>query len=222
MEALVRWKHPQHGIVPPDRFIGIAEETGLINEIGRWVLSEALSQAARWGSMGLKMVPVSVNVSPVQVRNPNFVQTVESAWRSSYLPPGSIEIEVTESLLLDLSACQDPLLKIRAMGIRLALDDFGTGFSALSYLQRFKMDTLKIDRSFIASIRDTTSAAICRVVLNLARELGMRSVAEGVETEAQASALERWGCNELQGFLLGMPLPSLEMENLLIRENKIP
>ena len=215
MEALVRWNHPEQGTLLPGRFIQIAEETGLINMLGEWVLNEALAQGRRWLNAGLSIVPLSVNVSPVQVRNPGFNDMVSTALNDTDWPAHQLEIEVTESVMLDASACELPLRNIRAMGIRLALDDFGTGFSALSYLKHFKMDTLKIDRSFISSIDEEESAAICRAVLGLTRELKMKSVAEGIEHEDQAIKLASWGCEELQGFHLGRPMLPAEMEMLI-------
>jgi diguanylate cyclase (GGDEF)-like protein/PAS domain S-box-containing protein len=207
VEALVRWRHPERGLVPPAEFIGIAEETGLILQLGEWVLRMAARQAALWP--GLQM---SVNISPAQFRQPDLVQVVRSALRESGLPPHRLELEVTESVLIQQPDAAAKLLSdLKSLGVRVAMDDFGTGYSSLSYLQRFQFDKIKVDRSFIKAIgTEPTAAAIIRAVISLASSLGMLTCAEGVETNEQLEALRGEGCSEVQGYLFGKPMPAAE------------
>jgi diguanylate cyclase (GGDEF)-like protein/PAS domain S-box-containing protein len=208
-EALVRWQHPERGLVPPGEFIGVAEETGLILQLGAWVLRTACRQAAAWPNL-----EVSVNISPAQFRQPDLVQVVRGALHDSGLAPQRLELEVTESVLIQQPDAAAKLLDdLKALGVRVAMDDFGTGYSSLSYLQRFHFDKIKVDRSFIWAI-DTEPAAkaIVRAVINLADSLGMLTCAEGVETSGQLAALRREGCSEVQGYLFGKPMPAAEFE----------
>ncbi len=208
-EALVRWQHPERGLVPPGEFIGVAEETGLILQLGAWVLRTACRQAAAWPNL-----EVSVNISPAQFRQPDLVQVVRAALQDSGLAPHRLELEVTESVLIQQPDAAAKLLDdLKALGVRVAMDDFGTGYSSLSYLQRFHFDKIKVDRSFIWAI-DTEPAAkaIVRAVINLANSLGMLTCAEGVETNGQLAALRREGCSEVQGYLFGKPMPATEFE----------
>jgi diguanylate cyclase (GGDEF)-like protein/PAS domain S-box-containing protein len=206
-EALVRWQHPERGLVPPIEFIGVAEETGLILQLGEWVLRTACRQAAAWRDL-----EVSVNISPAQFRQPDLVQIVRSALADSGLAPHRLELEVTESVLIQQPDAAAKLLDdLKALGVHVAMDDFGTGYSSLSYLQRFHFDKIKIDRSFIWAIgKEPTAKAIVRAVINLADSLGMVTCAEGVETDEQLSALRREGCSEVQGYLFGKPMPAAE------------
>ncbi len=206
-EALVRWQHPERGLVPPGDFIGVAEETGLILQLGEWVLRTACRQAAQWPGL-----EVSVNISPAQFRQPDLVQIVRSALEDSGLPPHYLELEVTESVLIQQPDAAAKLLdELKALGVHVAMDDFGTGYSSLSYLQRFHFDKIKIDRSFIGAVGNEPSAqAIVRAVINLANSLGMVTCAEGVETSDQLGALRCEGCSEVQGFLFGKPMPADE------------
>ena len=207
IEALVRWRHPERGLVPPGEFIGIAEETGLILQLGEWVLRTAARQATLWP--GLQM---SVNISPAQFRQPDLVQVVQNALRESGLAPHRLELELTESVLIQQPDAAAKLLsELKALGVRVAMDDFGTGYSSLSFLQRFHFDKIKIDRSFIGAIgSEPTAAAIVRAVVSLASSLGMLTCAEGVETSEQLDALRCEGCSEVQGFLFGKPMPAAE------------
>jgi diguanylate cyclase (GGDEF)-like protein/PAS domain S-box-containing protein len=207
VEALVRWQHPERGLVPPGEFIGIAEETGLILQLGEWVLRTACRQAAAWP--GLEM---SVNISPAQFRQPDLVQIVRSALEQSGLEPRRLELEVTESVLIQQPDAAAKLLDdLKALGVHVAMDDFGTGYSSLGYLQRFHFDKIKVDRSFIWAIETEPAAkAIVRAVINLANSLGMLTCAEGVETSEQLSALRCEGCSEVQGYLFGKPMPAAE------------
>jgi diguanylate cyclase (GGDEF)-like protein/PAS domain S-box-containing protein len=209
VEALVRWRHPERGLVPPGEFIDIAEETGLILQLGEWVLRAAARQAAAWD--GLQM---SVNISPVQFRQADLVQIVRSALQESRLAPHRLELEVTESVLIQQPDAAAKLLgELKALGVRVAMDDFGTGYSSLSYLQRFHFDKIKVDRSFISAIgTEPTAEAIIRAVINLASSLGMLTCAEGVETDEQLAALRHEGCSEVQGYLFGKPMPAPEFE----------
>jgi EAL domain-containing protein (putative c-di-GMP-specific phosphodiesterase class I) len=209
VEALVRWRHPERGLVPPGEFIDIAEETGLILQLGEWVLRAAARQAAAWD--GLQM---SVNISPVQFRQADLVQVVRSALQESGLAPHRLELEVTESVLIQQPDAAAKLLgELKALGVRVAMDDFGTGYSSLSYLQRFHFDKIKVDRSFISAIgTEPTAEAIIRAVINLASSLGMLTCAEGVETDEQLATLRHEGCSEVQGYLFGKPMPAAEFE----------
>jgi diguanylate cyclase (GGDEF)-like protein/PAS domain S-box-containing protein len=207
VEALVRWRHPERGLVPPSEFIGIAEETGLILQLGEWVLRTACRQAATWSDL-----EVSVNISPAQFRQPDLVQIVRDALQDSGLAPHRLELEVTESVLIQQPAAAAKLLDdLKALGVHVAMDDFGTGYSSLSYLQRFHFDKIKVDRSFIWAIgREPTAKAIVRAVISLANSLGMLTCAEGVETNEQLTALRCEGCSEVQGYLFGKPMPAAE------------
>lgn len=201
-EALVRWRHPTRGLVPPAAFIPLAEETGLIDRLGTWILHRACRDAATWAD-GTR---VAVNVSAAQVKHGPLIAAVQSALRESGLAADRLEIEITESLLIEGDAA-DLLLALRRLGVRIALDDFGTGYSSLSYLRRFPFETIKIDRSFIADIADPDTAAIVRAVVGIAAQLGATVTAEGIETEAQFAAVRQAGCTEVQGYLFGRPVP---------------
>jgi EAL domain-containing protein (putative c-di-GMP-specific phosphodiesterase class I) len=208
-EALIRWRHPVRGIVGPDDFIPLAEETGLIAELGEWVLRKACTEAARWAPH----LSVAVNLSAAQFRKSNLVDVVASAIRDSGLAPERIELEITESVLLQKSAENIGLLhQLRSLGPRIVLDDFGTGFSSLSYVQAFPFDKIKIDKSFVNEIssRPTCAAIVCAVT-GLARSLNIVTTAEGVETEEQFELLIAAGCNQAQGYLFGQPRPACEL-----------
>ena len=211
-EALIRWRHPTRGLLLPAQFIRIAEHTGLIDEIGTWALQQALKQNAKWRAEGLKPVSMSVNVSPAQVRDPAFPMLVAEALAKAGLPPESLELELTESILIDDAESADLSLQVlNQLGVRVAIDDFGTGFSGLQYLSRFAVDTIKIDHFFIRNIStDPTAATICHSILKLGQALGLLTVAEGVELKEQAALLRRWHCTELQGFMFARPLPSAD------------
>jgi diguanylate cyclase (GGDEF)-like protein/PAS domain S-box-containing protein len=212
-EALVRWQHPQRGVVPPAEFIPIAEETDLIVEIGEWVLREACREAASWQ----QPLQVAVNVSAIQFRRGNLQQLVNSVLRESGISPARLELEITEGVLIENVARAALMLKgLKGLGISIALDDFGTGYSSLSYLQSFPLDRIKIDRSFIASLGRTDRAlAIVRAVIGLAHGLGLPVLAEGVETNEQLAALVAEGCDEMQGYLIGRPRRIEVYANLL-------
>ena len=215
-EALARWRHPVKGLVPPSAFIPLAEELGFITQLGDWAVREACARAARW-PVGIR---IAVNLSPVQFRSPGLLQTVVGALASSGLAPHRLELEITETILLDNSeATLSTLYRLRELGVRIALDDFGTGYSSLSYLQSFPFDRIKIDRSFIKDIGDGTGALnIVRAVTALAAGLGMETTAEGVETEFQRETVRDEGCTEMQGFLFSPALPAPELEKRYFSE----
>ena len=203
-EALMRWRHPVQGEIPPGAFIALAEETGLIVPLGAWALQEACREAASWPAP----IRVAVNVSVVQLRRAGLEATVMAALAASGLPADRLKLEVTESVLMqDAESVIAGLHRLRALGVRIALDDFGTGYSSLSYLRRFPFDQIKIDRSFIRDIADPDAAAIVRAVVGIGERLGMGIVAEGVETAEQLELVRREGCTQVQGFLFSRPLP---------------
>ncbi|QDF96568.1 hypothetical protein CJ010_08505 [Azoarcus sp. DD4] len=218
-EALIRWRHPERGLVPPDRFIPLAEDTGLIVAIGRWVLAAACTQARLWQDAGLGDIPVAVNASPVQIHHGNFAETVAEVLTESGLPARLLEIELTESTLMaDAAPVAATLTALQNAGVRLAIDDFGTGYSSLAYLKRFKLDKLKIDRSFINDLPgDVDDANITVAIIGIARSLGMGVIAEGVETPEQQQFLLERGCGEGQGYLFSRPLTAEAMTALLRR-----
>jgi diguanylate cyclase (GGDEF)-like protein/PAS domain S-box-containing protein len=209
-EALIRWNDPHTGLVPPGRFIPILEETGLIYEVGRWALRQAIADYLRWRAAGLAAVRIAVNVSPLQLRNPGFIAEIRQAIGIDAQAAAGLELEITESLIMeDVKHSIASLQAIRAMGVSIAIDDFGTGFSSLSYLSKLPVDTLKIDRSFVI---DMTAApeglALVSTIINLAHSLKLNVVAEGVETEEQSRLLRLLSCDEMQGFLFSKPVPS--------------
>jgi diguanylate cyclase (GGDEF)-like protein/PAS domain S-box-containing protein len=209
-EALLRWQVPGHGIVEPDRFIPVSEETGLIVPIGKWVLQTACSQNIAWHQAGLPPIAVSVNVSPRQFRHGNLVQTIAEALAQTGLDPQYLEIELTENMVMyDGEQMIDMLNAIKDLGVQISVDDFGTGYSSLSYLKRFPVDRLKIDRSFVQFLAtDSDDAAIVRTIIALGHNLGLKVVAEGVETEEQVKFLTEYECDELQGYYFARPLPA--------------
>jgi diguanylate cyclase (GGDEF)-like protein len=214
-EALLRWRHPVHGMISPASFIPIAEDTGLIVPLGEWVLRQACAEAARWPDG----VRVSVNVSAVQFRQRNLVGLVMAALAGSGLEPERLELEIAESVLMQESEASVRILhQLRSLGVRIAMDDFGTGYSSLSYLRRFPFDKIKIDRAFVKELsRNPESAAIVRAIVGLGRSLGISTTAEGVETQEQLDIVRAEGCTEVQGYLLSAPKPAHEALALLGR-----
>ena len=214
-EALLRWRHPQHGLVSPAEFISLAEETGLIIPIGEWVLQQACADAAAWPDE----IKVAVNVSAVQFRSPRLVEAVSDALTASGLLAQRLELEVTESVLLhDSDATLAILHQLRGLGTRIALDDFGTGYSSLSYLRSFPFDKLKIDQSFVRDLaRNDEAAAIVRAVTQLGAALSMAISAEGIETEEQLACLRDEACTEGQGYLFSRPVSAGTVPELLER-----
>src|ERR1700733_6318057 len=208
-EALIRWNDPRTGLVPPGRFIPVLEETGLIYEVGRWALHKAIEDYLRWRNAGLAAVPIAVNVSPLQLRHRNFIAEIKGAVGIDAHAAAGLELEITESLIMeDVKHSIASLQAIRAMGVSIAIDDFGTGFSSLSYLSKLPVDTLKIDRSFVNDMTTVPEGlALVSTIINLARSLKLKVVAEGVETEEQSRQLRLLGCDEMQGYLFSKPVP---------------
>ena len=217
MEALVRWKHPEQGLVSPDRFIPLAEETGLIVSIGEWVLRTACAQNKAWQEAGFPPMRVAVNTSVCQLQQPNFVETVAWVLRETGLDSQWLELEITESAIMeDLDFMIKVLSELREMGILIAIDDFGTGYSSLNYLKRFPINALKIDRTFIHDlIANPNDAAIASAIIAMAQSLGLEVIAEGVETEEQLNFLQQRQCDKMQGYLFGKPMPAETFETLL-------
>lgn len=210
MEALVRWNDPMHGLVMPTDFISIAEETGLIVPLGEWVLAEALRQNRLWQEAGRRGVPISVNLSPRQFRQPGLADTVRRILLETGQPANFLELEITESSLMhDANETTSILDELAALGVRIAIDDFGTGYSSLSYLKRFHVHKLKIDQSFVCDVTtDADDVAIVTAVVGLAESMGLETIAEGVERLDQLNALIRLGCHKFQGYLFSRPLPA--------------
>jgi diguanylate cyclase (GGDEF)-like protein/PAS domain S-box-containing protein len=208
LEALLRWQHPELGLVPPDKFIRIAENSGLIVPIGEWVLRAACSQARKWQDDGLPAVPVAINVSAVQFRQQGFCELIRRVLRETGLAPHYLELELTESLLLgNADVTLSVLQELKAMGLTLAIDDFGTGYSSFSYLKRFPVSKLKIDRSFVRDVAvNPDDAAITTAIISMAKSLNLKVIAEGVEDEAQMSFLRAHQCDEIQGYYFSRPL----------------
>jgi diguanylate cyclase (GGDEF)-like protein len=210
-EALLRWRHPELGMIPPLDFIPLAEDTGFINEIGDWVLRTACTEAAAWPSH----IRLAVNVSPVQLKSPTLALRVASALAAAGLAPGRLEIEITEAVLIhDDDTALKILHELHQIGVRIALDDFGTGYSSLSYLKRFPFDKIKIDRCFVSDIEIGGSSAIVQAVVNIAAASNMTTTAEGVETGHQRALLRQLGCTEMQGYLFSAPKPASELRKL--------
>jgi diguanylate cyclase (GGDEF)-like protein len=218
-EALLRWRHPERGMISPAEFIPIAEDSGLINQLGLWVLNTACAEATTWPDH----VRVAVNVSPVQFRSPSMALNVAAALAACGLPASRLELEITEAVLIrDDEAALDMLHQLRRLGVRIALDDFGTGYSSLSYLQRFPFDKIKIDRAFIQDIAGPgASSSIVQAVVNIAAASDMTTTAEGVETEQQRNLLYILGCTEMQGYLFSPAIPAVEVRRLLISHRGI-
>ena len=224
MEALLRWEHPVLGPVPPSKFIPLAEENQLINAMGEWILGTACHQAALWQAMSPRPLKLAVNVSPIQLIHPRWVDIVARALRESRLSPSCLELEITESLLLKNARTGHSVLNdLRVLGIQFGIDDFGTGYSSLSYLQRLPVDTLKIDQAFVRGMFPSqpgviSSIPIVQTIINLGKNMDMAVVAEGVETTEQKDALTAMGCNRFQGYLLGRPMSAADLTQRLERQ----
>jgi EAL domain-containing protein (putative c-di-GMP-specific phosphodiesterase class I) len=208
LEALLRWQHPELGLVPPDKFIRIAENSGLIMPIGEWVLRTACSQARKWQDEGLPAVSVAVNVSAIQFRQEDFCELIRRVLNETGLAPQYLELELTESLLLaNADVTLSVIQELKAMGLTLAIDDFGTGYSSFNYLRQFGVSKLKIDRSFIRDVAvNPDDAAITTAIVSMAKSLNLKVIAEGVEDEAQMSFLRAHQCDEIQGYYFSKPL----------------
>jgi EAL domain-containing protein (putative c-di-GMP-specific phosphodiesterase class I) len=212
-EALIRWRHPERGLIAPGGFIGVAEETGLIEPIGRWVLREACAQARRWHAMGAGSMRVAVNISARQLLDPReFLRYVQQVLDETGLDPRNLELEMTESLLLQNVEDNVAMFrKLGRIGVHIAVDDFGTGYSSLAYLKQLPINNLKIDRTFVRDIEsDPEDAAIITAIIALAHSLKLQVTAEGVESEGQLEALRRLGCDQYQGYLKSQPVTAAE------------
>lgn len=218
-EALVRWRHPQNGLQPPGQFIPIAEQTGLIVDMGEWIIHEACRQAVAWQNSGLPALTIAVNVSAVQFRRGTLEGIIKHALEKSGLQPSLLELELTESVLLeDIERMLAQLDALKQLGVKLAIDDFGTGYSSLAYLKKFNIDRLKIDQSFVQDINtDPNDAAIVRAIVQMAHTLNLAVIAEGVEDQAMLRQLSACGCDEVQGYLFSKPLPASEFAAFLKR-----
>ena len=214
IEALLRWNHPQRGLIPPSDFIPIAEETGFIRSLGVWVLQEACRAVKAWPGL-----TVAVNVSPVQMRSRDIVDTVAGVLAETGLEPGRLVLEITEGVLIEHQDEATSIVQaLQGLGVKIALDDFGTGYSSLAYLKRFPFDKLKIDKSFVDTLgQRADDATIVHAIISLGRALGMSVIAEGVETTEQHRFLRAAGCHEFQGYLFAKPVPAAEIDRLLRR-----
>lgn len=220
-EALVRWKHPQLGLMPPEIFIAVAEDVGLIAEIGDWVLKEACTQCRKWHDMGFRSLQISINISPYQFSRVNMSELVRRALQDARLEPESLTLEVTESLVIsNVENTLNTMLELKRMGVKLALDDFGTGYSSLSYLHSLSVDYLKIDRAFVKELPyHAGGLAVTEAIIRMAKALGLGITAEGVESEEQLKRLRVLGCDYYQGYLFSEPLPTEAFTKLLVRED---
>ena len=222
VEALLRWRHPELGLLQPNQFVPLAEETGLIVPIGRWVLAVACRQNMQWQREGLPPVHVAVNLSPRQFRDPNLLDDIRNALRDSGMPPSLLELEITESMVMqDLARTVRLLHEIKRLGITLAIDDFGTGYSSMAMVRELPIDALKIDRSFVRDVGGNAEGkAIVNAIIALGRALNLTVVAEGVETREQESFLREQRCDQEQGYLISVPLPADEFAAFLANQTR--
>jgi EAL domain-containing protein (putative c-di-GMP-specific phosphodiesterase class I) len=216
LEALLRWNRPGCGLISAGAFINTAEETGFIRELGDWVLREACRQILEWQAKGLAIVPVAINVSPLQLSDPTFAARLLSTINAMHVDPQWIEVEITESAVMaDLVSARRQLIALHRAGIRLAMDDFGVGYSSLSRLQDIPLNSIKIDRAFISRIQNVREPILLASIIDLGHQLGLDVTAEGVENEHQLRRLWQLGCDRIQGFHLGRPMPASHAERLL-------
>jgi EAL domain-containing protein (putative c-di-GMP-specific phosphodiesterase class I) len=218
VEALMRWNHPVQGMISPASFIPVAEDSGLILPMGEWVMREAICQVQKWFNAGLPPITMAINISAVQFRQQDLVGHLRRMLDTTGCDPARIELELTESMLMqDAAGAVRILQELSDIGAKLAIDDFGTGYSSLSYLKQFPVDKLKLDQSFVHHLPgDTNDAVIARATINLGHSLGMEVIAEGVETEEQFAYLLAEGCDVVQGFLFGRPMPAKDLEAFLL------
>ncbi|HCF26619.1 MAG TPA: GGDEF domain-containing response regulator, partial [Cyanobacteria bacterium UBA11049] len=222
-EALLRWQHPEWGFVSPAEFIPIAEENGLIISIGEWVLRTVCSQAQVWQAAGFSYLRMAVNISSRQLSQPNFTQKLAEILQETRFNPQHLELELTESITLKNTTALSKMKEIKFLGVKLSLDDFGTDYSALNYLNKLPLDALKIDKYFVDSVdNNSTNAAIVTAIIQMSRSLNLKTIAEGVETEAELAFLRQQQCDEIQGYLFSRPLPALEFEKLLTTKKLCP
>ena len=222
VEALVRWKHSEKGLIPPAKFIPLAEETGLIIPIGEWVLRTACAQAVGWQSGGFKDLRMAVNLSPRQFRQKNLIETVGRVLKETGIEPRCVELELTESIMQNAETSVKALRQLNAMGLEISIDDFGMGYSSLSYLKRFPINTLKIDQAFIRHLTDDPDdPVIVTAIITLAHNLRLKAIAEGVETAEQLKLLRLLRCDRIQGYYFSQPLPADEMSRLLAEDRRL-
>lgn len=221
MEALIRWFNDEKGLVSPADFIPIAEETGMINPIGTWVLTEACSQTKAWHDLGFKNLEIAVNLSAVQFRNKGLFKTIQRSLAGSGLAPRFFNLEITESLVMnDVDGAIETMNKIADLGVTFSMDDFGTGYSSLAYLKRFPVSTLKVDQSFVREIPTSKDdMAIAQTIISMAKSLNMTTVAEGVETGEQLKFMQDNHCDEIQGYLFSPPVPADQFLKLLEQDS---
>jgi len=221
-EALVRWRHPVKGLISPDEFVNIAEENGLISDLGSYVLETACNQTQQWIEQGFGQLHVSVNLSPRQLKESDFKQLVSDILRTTNISPENLELELTESAIMEDTANAIGLLDdLRTLGIKVSVDDFGTGYSSLSYLKELPIDTLKIDRSFVENMENSTEQqAIVKAIIVLGDSLNLQIVAEGVENDAQLGMLKALGCNLIQGYHVSKPITAEGMAALLLAQKE--
>ena len=223
VELLIRWHHPTLGLLLPGQFVALAEETGLICALSDWVLEHACCQLAIWHALGHRHLRVAVNLSPLELARSDIVERVRAPMSRHGLPPGALEIEITENILLDdAPSMVEKLQRLRAQGVRVAIDDFGTGYSSLAYLRRFPVHSLKIDLSFVRDLGEDSNSPIIQAIVGIARGFNLQLVAEGVETVEQLHALRALGCDEVQGYLLGRPMPAEALTPLLTTPSRWP
>ena len=217
-EALIRWIHPERGFVAPDQFIAIAEDCGLIVDINKWVIETACEQSRKWQDQGLVNVRIAVNLSGYRLAEQNIVETLQKNLEYYRLEGDAIEVEVTENVLMhDTESIAETLSGIKQLGVGVSLDDFGTGYSSLSYLTTFQVDAIKIDRSFVMGCTDNEkNRVIIKAIIAMGHSLGMKIVAEGVETAEHYQFLKKCGCDECQGFYFSRPVPAKDFEQLLV------
>jgi EAL domain-containing protein (putative c-di-GMP-specific phosphodiesterase class I) len=222
-EALMRWQHPVHGLMPPGNFVPVAEETSLILELGEWVLHEACRQIQAWGQRGLNMPPLAVNLSARQF-DKHLPRSMEALLQQYQIKPAQLKLEITESLVVRGADEVIPIMNdLVAMGFSIALDDFGTGYSSLAYLKKFPITTLKIDRAFVVGIpAEPNDCAIAQAIVTMGQQLRQEIVAEGVETRDQMTFLRQLGCDQLQGYLFSKPLPVADYERLVQEDVRLP
>jgi EAL domain-containing protein (putative c-di-GMP-specific phosphodiesterase class I) len=223
VEALIRWNHPELGVVSPARFIPVAEESGLIVPIGEWVLREACRQAMAWRDAGLPELSMAVNLSAVQFKRGDVDRSVMQALEQTGFNPALLELELTESILIqNAESVLASVKRLKLLGVKISIDDFGTGYSSLSYLKRFDIDKLKIDQSFVRDLAtDPDDAAIVRAIIQMARSLNLRTIAEGVETEEMLHQLRIFQCDEAQGYHFARPMPASDLARYLAESRQV-
>ena len=224
VEALVRWQHPKRGLVQPGEFIELAEETGMIMELGAYVITQACLQFKQWQAMGIDLESIAVNLSPVQFRRDDLVEHIAEILDSTGVPPNRLELEITEGAVMhNEEKSIETMKRLKALGISLSMDDFGVGYSSLSHLTRFPIDRLKIDQSFISDLpQNQEKAAVVRAIVAMAHSLNLATVAEGVETAEQERFMKAVGCDQFQGYFLSRPIPAQELKALIEKFHKLP